>query len=346
MPRVGSREWNRQENLRRQREAEQVVQATPVNPIINITNEFVVEAQPLECRRDIIELREQLQNKITQIEQLKTNMKEFKKQIKQSKKNDKIMEKKLFTMFNIIMNRDDDDDDLENAFERRAERGGECNIEILDRNIRMMYEKFMMMSNQNKKSKDLVEQLYRLKEQLDLDGYKVEGKDTLCDFNYDLTLTECEVKEGGENPTFVFSDKYTTHKGYIQNYIKYLETFITANPKLLIKITKGANFKTFCKEYKTTDKFRTDLMEGKWNSEDDKEPYVSWNFEGKTKEKEAKEEEAKEEEEKEEIFKDKMTEVRETMRGLGLPSDISVDDIIKVAKDLDPDIIETIVKKL
>jgi len=86
MPRVGSREWNRQENLRRQREAEQVVQATPVNPIFNITNEFVVEAQPLECRRDILQLREQIQNKITQINQLKTNTKEFKKQIKEYKK--------------------------------------------------------------------------------------------------------------------------------------------------------------------------------------------------------------------------------------------------------------------
>jgi DNA repair exonuclease SbcCD ATPase subunit len=82
MPRVGSREWNRQQNLRRQREAEQVVQATPVNPIFNITNEVVIEAEPLECRRDILQLREQLQNKITQIEQHKTNSKEFKKKIK------------------------------------------------------------------------------------------------------------------------------------------------------------------------------------------------------------------------------------------------------------------------
>jgi len=82
MPRVGSREWNRQQNLRRQREAEQVVQATPVNPVFNITNEVVIEAEPLECRRDILQLREQLQNKITQIEQHKTNSKEFKKKIK------------------------------------------------------------------------------------------------------------------------------------------------------------------------------------------------------------------------------------------------------------------------
>ena len=86
MPRVGSREWNRQQNLRRQREAEQVVQATPVNPIFNITNEVVIEAEPLECRRDILQLREQLQNKITQIEQHKTNSKEFKKKIKKLNK--------------------------------------------------------------------------------------------------------------------------------------------------------------------------------------------------------------------------------------------------------------------
>ena len=48
MPRVGSREWNRQQNLRRQREQEQVVEATIV---IQQAEQVIVEAEPLECRR-------------------------------------------------------------------------------------------------------------------------------------------------------------------------------------------------------------------------------------------------------------------------------------------------------
>ena len=76
MPRVGSREWNRQQNLRRQREEEQVVQAQIV---FQQPQQVIVEAEPLECRRDIQNLREQIQNKIHQIEQLKKNTKEMKK---------------------------------------------------------------------------------------------------------------------------------------------------------------------------------------------------------------------------------------------------------------------------
>jgi len=83
MPRVGSREWNRQQNLRRQREEDQVIQAQIV---IQQPQNVVVEAEPLECRRDIQNLREQIQNKIVQIEQLKNNTKEFKKEIRKLKK--------------------------------------------------------------------------------------------------------------------------------------------------------------------------------------------------------------------------------------------------------------------
>tara|TARA_R110000796_G_scaffold7331_7_gene25201 strand:+ start:892 stop:1707 length:816 start_codon:yes stop_codon:yes gene_type:complete len=89
MPRVGSREWNRQQNLRRQRQEEQVVQAQIV---VQHADQVVLQAEPMECRQDILKLREQLQNKITQIEQLKTNTKEFKKKIKEQKKeNDKLL---------------------------------------------------------------------------------------------------------------------------------------------------------------------------------------------------------------------------------------------------------------
>ena len=90
MPRVGSREWNRQQNLRRQREQDQIVQASIV---VEQAEQVVIEAEPLECRRDILQLREQIQNKITQIEQLKTNTKEFKKQIKKLKKENEDLKK-------------------------------------------------------------------------------------------------------------------------------------------------------------------------------------------------------------------------------------------------------------
>ena len=76
MPRVGSREWNRQQNLRRQSVEEQVVQAQIV---IQQVENVIVEAEPFECRRDIQNLREQIQNKINQIEQLKNNAKEMKR---------------------------------------------------------------------------------------------------------------------------------------------------------------------------------------------------------------------------------------------------------------------------
>ena len=88
MPQRGSREWNRQQNLRRQRQEEQVVQAQIV---VQHADQVVLQAEPLECRQDILNLREQLQNKITQIEQLKTNTKDFKKRIKEQKKeNDRL----------------------------------------------------------------------------------------------------------------------------------------------------------------------------------------------------------------------------------------------------------------
>lgn len=79
MPRPGSREWNRQQNLRRQRQEEQIIQA---QVIIQHADQVVVQAEPIDNQN----LQEQIQNKITQIEQLKTNTKEFKKQIKALKK--------------------------------------------------------------------------------------------------------------------------------------------------------------------------------------------------------------------------------------------------------------------
>lgn len=90
MPRVGSREWNRQQNLRRQREQDQIIQASIV---VEQAEQVVIDAEPFECRRDVLQLREQIQNKITQIEQLKTNTKEFKKQIKKLKKENEELKK-------------------------------------------------------------------------------------------------------------------------------------------------------------------------------------------------------------------------------------------------------------
>lgn len=96
MPRVGSREWNRQQNLRRQREQEQVVQASIV---VEQAEQVIIEAEPFECRRDVLQLREEIQNKITQIEQLKTNTKEFKKQIKKLKKENELLTTQTNKMF-------------------------------------------------------------------------------------------------------------------------------------------------------------------------------------------------------------------------------------------------------
>tara|TARA_R110000737_G_scaffold146699_2_gene176636 strand:- start:237 stop:1643 length:1407 start_codon:yes stop_codon:yes gene_type:complete len=78
MPRQGSREWNRQQNQRRHREAQSTIHASEVLP----TEPIVIEAT--ECNTD--DLEEQIRNKITQINQLKENTKKFKKEIKKLKK--------------------------------------------------------------------------------------------------------------------------------------------------------------------------------------------------------------------------------------------------------------------
>tara|TARA_R110001632_G_scaffold230667_1_gene368321 strand:- start:55 stop:936 length:882 start_codon:yes stop_codon:yes gene_type:complete len=211
MPRIGSREWNRQQNLRRQREAEQVVQATPVNPIFNITNEIVIEAEPMECRRDILQLREQLQNKITQIDQLKTNTKEFKKQIKALKKEIKEEETNLESVKNII------EELKEHNYLKIKERIGH-EIQL----ITNYSYKFKLISARDAELNE--------EQKIKYDDWKKQGND-------------------GIGKSCVMSGGQATDKNVVQKYINYLEALVMSNNDTLGQIAKGYNFKNFMGKY-------------------------------------------------------------------------------------------------
>ena len=78
MPRRGTREWNRQQNINR----EQVITAEPV--IIQNAETVIVEAQDYDSaplRQKIAELTSEVSNKKRQIQQLKENTKQQKKLI-------------------------------------------------------------------------------------------------------------------------------------------------------------------------------------------------------------------------------------------------------------------------
>jgi len=213
MPRVGSREWNRQQNLRRQREAEQVVQATPVNPIFNITNEIIVEAEPMECRRDILQLREQLQNKITQIDQLKTNTKEFKKQIKKLNKEIKEEEKNLDCVKNII-------EELKEYNYLKTGEGTDHTIQL----ITNYAYKFKVVSAKDAELNEAQKKKY--------DEWKKQGND-------------------GIGKSCVMSGGQATDKDVVQKYISYLEALVMSNNDTISQISKGYNFKNFMGKYES-----------------------------------------------------------------------------------------------
>jgi len=128
MPRVGSREWNRQQNLRRQSEEEQVVQAQIVFQQVDTV---VIEAEPFECRRDILNLREQIQNKISQIEQLKNNAKEMKR-----------INKETLRLNKELMNRMKDYKEMIKKYEKEAKEAGKLIKGFYDNNWlnRVAYE--------------------------------------------------------------------------------------------------------------------------------------------------------------------------------------------------------------
>ena len=102
MPRRGTREWNRQQNLRR----DQVITAEPV--IIQNVETVIVEAQEYDSaplRQKIDELTTEVSNKKRQIEQLKENTKQQKKLINMLKKkiHQQPTDEKLNSIFGILM---------------------------------------------------------------------------------------------------------------------------------------------------------------------------------------------------------------------------------------------------
>lgn len=103
MPRRGSREWNRQQNIRRQQE--QTIMAQMVEPVIIENAETViVEATNYDqtpLRQKISELEQQISNKTTQINQLKQNSKENKKLIKKFQTENKKFAEEFTTPYNL-----------------------------------------------------------------------------------------------------------------------------------------------------------------------------------------------------------------------------------------------------
>jgi len=231
MPRVGSREWNRQQNLRRQREQEQVVEATIV---IQQAEQVVVEAEPLECRRDIQQLREQIQNKIHQIEQLKTNTKELKKLNKALNTENTKMGEEIMKLNKVN----------ENAVETGAyilkdlDNYGYLND---DKEIDYNFD-FRMTSIDAKKLNE--------KEKSIFEEWKQKGN-------------------SGVALSFTLNDGNSQNKKIVQEYIRYLETLVLSNTNTMESVSKGFNFKTYMLKYKgNDDKFRSDISDSEGNKSD------------------------------------------------------------------------------
>tara|TARA_R100000388_G_scaffold27638_1_gene21498 strand:- start:90 stop:977 length:888 start_codon:yes stop_codon:yes gene_type:complete len=231
MPRVGSREWNRQQNLRRQREQEQVVEATIV---IQQAEQVVVEAEPLECRRDIQQLREQIQNKIHQIEQLKTNTKELKKLNKALNTENRKMGEEIMKLNKVN----------ENAVETGAyilkdlDNYGYLND---DKEIDYNFD-FRMTSIDAKKLNE--------KEKSIFEEWKQKGN-------------------SGVALSFTLNDGNSQNKKIVQEYIRYLETLVLSNTNTMESVSKGFNFKTYMLKYKgNDDKFRSDISDSEGNKSD------------------------------------------------------------------------------
>ena len=231
MPRVGSREWNRQQNLRRQREQDQVVEATIV---IQQAEQVVVEAEPLECRRDIQQLREQIQNKIHQIEQLKTNTKELKKLNKALNTENRKMGEEIMKLNKIN----------ENAVETGAyilkdlDNYGYLND---DKEIDYNY-KFRMTSIDTKKLNKKEKRMY--------EEWKAKGN-------------------SGDCLSFTLNDGNSQNKKIVQEYIRYLEALVMSNTNTMESVSKGFNFKTYMLKYKgNDDKFRSDISEKEGHKSD------------------------------------------------------------------------------
>ena len=235
MPRVGSREWNRQQNLRRQREQDQVVEATIV---IQQAEQVVVEAEPLECRRDIQQLREQIQNKIHQIEQLKTNTKELKKLNKALNTENRKMGEEIMKLNKIN----------ENAVETGAyilkdlkdygylTEEGDGGV-ITDYNY-----KFRMTSIDTKKLNKKEKRMY--------EEWKAKGN-------------------SGDCLSFTLNDGNSQNKKIVQEYIRYLEALVMSNTNTMESVSKGFNFKTYMLKYKgNDDKFRSDISEKEGHKSD------------------------------------------------------------------------------
>lgn len=236
MPRVGSREWNRQQNLRRQREQEQVVEATIV---IQQAEQVVVEAEPLECRRDIQQLREQIQNKIHQIEQLKTNTKELKKLNKALNTENKKMGEKIMELTTQIQTAKSMVDDVGGVIQDLDNNGY-----LIDRTIDYVY-KFRMTSVDTKK--------LNKKEKSMFEEWKAKGN-------------------SGEALSFTLNDGNSQNKKIVQEYIRYLETLVMSNTNTMESVSKGFDFKTYMLKYKGDgNKFRSDISESEGNKSDEVE---------------------------------------------------------------------------
>ena len=255
MPRVGSREWNRQQNLRRQREQEQVVEATIV---IQQAEQVVVEAEPLECRRDIQQLREQIQNKIHQIEQLKTNTKELKKNIKELKKSNDALNTENLEMGQKILELIDNIADLKknrDTFKRMVDDFAGILKELKDCGylkddnesdvcISTNYQ-FRMTSVDTKKLNKKEERMY--------EEWKAKGND-------------------GDCMSFTLNDGNSQNKKIVQEYIRYLETLVMSNTNTMESVSKGFDFKTYMLKYKGDgNKFRSDISESEGNKSDEVE---------------------------------------------------------------------------
>ena len=240
MPRVGSREWNRQQNLRRQREQEQVVEATIV---IQQAEQVVVEAEPLECRRDIQQLREQIQNKIHQIEQLKTNTKELKKLNKALNTENRKMGEEIMKLNKVnellstqSMKFKNMVDDAGDVF-RDLDQYGYYVDNTFDYNF-----DFRMTSidakKLNKKEKSMFEE------------WKQKGN-------------------SGDCKSFSLNSGSSPNKKIVQEYIRYLEELVMSNTDTMESVSKGFSFKTYMLKYKgDNNKFRSDISDSEGNKSD------------------------------------------------------------------------------
>lgn len=237
MPRVGSREWNRQQNLRRQRQEEQVVEATIV---IQHAEQVVVEAEPLDCRRDIQELREQIQNKIQQIEQLKKNTKEFKKLNKALNKENEKMGEEIMKLNKI--------NELLTTQSKNAMETGAGILKDLDNYGYLIDDESDYNYDFRITSID-VKKLNK-KEKSMFDEWKQKGND-------------------GDCKSFTLNDGNSPNKKIVQEYIRYLEELVMSNTNTMESVSKGFSFKTYMLKYKGDgNKFRSDISDSEGNKSD------------------------------------------------------------------------------